>query len=175
MSLSLVGAAKPPVYNINSVWRWHYLYLSKFHTSICNFSDKDKELENRIKNLSIDDKDIDDKDIDKDINLSKEEYDDMKKSLLEFKNNLSNVDEIDVNDEFNSVKNYLTTTKNDISSFEEAFPNYSKEKNIVIEDKNVFSIAKKLKKFLDECESGDTQTQDNCLKLKLTNIIEKVS
>ena len=169
MSLSLVGVK--PAYNINNVF--NYLNLSKFHTSNCIFSKDDKDLEERIKNLSIE----------KEVNLSTEEYDEMKKGLLDFKNEVLNVSEKDVKDEFNSVMGYLDSTESQISSTEEAFPDYMKkieEKDMtkvegedLLNDKSVFNIVKELKEVLEKCKSSDNS--DECIKqLILTKVINNV-
>ena len=185
MSLSLVGVK--PAYNINNVF--NYLNLSKFHTSNCIFSKDDKDLEERIKNLSIekDDKDLEERiknlSIEKEVNLSTEEYDEMKKGLLDFKNEVLNVSEKDVKDEFNSVMGYLDSTESQISSTEEAFPDYMKkieEKDMtkvegedLLNDKSVFNIVKELKEVLEKCKSSDNS--DECIKqLILTKVINNV-
>lgn len=152
-------------------------YLSKFHTSVCLFSDKDEDLEKRIQELkgSIDSSSKGSVD-EKDISLSKEEYDEMKRGLLDFKNEVSNVCEKDVNDEFNSVKDYLNITHNNISSFEEAFPNYMKKiegEDMKNDEISVFKIVKELKEVIEKCKSSGNA--EECLnQLKLSKVVGNV-
>lgn len=194
-NMILVGKYKSKYCNLNN----SYLNLSKFHTSVCLFSDKeeDRSAEKRIQELkgSIDSSSKGSVDV-KDISLSKEEYDEMKRGLLDFKNEVSNVCEKDVNDEFNSVKDYLNSTHNNISSIEEAFPNYMKQKegeamlrrkiegedapqkkiegeDILNDEISVFKIVKELKEVIEKCKSSGNA--EECLnQLKLSKVVGNV-
>ena len=161
-----------------------------FHSSDCMLSDK--ELEKRINNLSVSESINIKSNINKDISLTSEQAEEMKLSLEKLKNEISNnkVPAGEVYDELKKVSDYINSNENTISSFEEAFPNYVKEKIInsapsgaseagdnsssPVSEDSVFDIVKEISKFFDNCKSKGVSTQNCFEQLKLSSIIEKV-
>lgn len=146
-----------------------------FHSSVCMLSDK--ELENRFNKLK-EAESINSEAGVGDISLNNKTAEEMKLSLLNFKNEISNKE---VSDEFNKVSDYfkpISDNDNNYSSFQEAFPNYvknqSKASEVKAEEENVFYVVKEVANFFEECKSKGVKLESCIDQLKLSNIVEKV-
>ena len=139
--------------------------LSGFHSSVCVLSEE--ELTRRIENLKASSS------LGTDISLTTETGKNMKDSLENLKNEIS---KNDVSDEIKEVKDFFNNEKNNVSSFDEAFPNYAKDKVLVnedVKDENVFEVVKEVSKVLEDCVSKG-YAKDCLEKLKLSGIVAKV-
>lgn len=145
------------------------LFISKFHSSVCLLSDKDKDkdLGKRIENLQVNNN------IDKDIRLSKVEEESLKNGLSELKTGIT---DSDVSDEFSKLQEYVKNHPTEMSSFEEAFPNYGKNTNLIepSESKSVFDITKMISKEIQDCVSSGTINTECINKINLSDMIKKV-
>lgn len=74
--------------------------------------------------------------------------------------------------EHQSVRDYLNQNNVELSSFEEAFPNYA-EKTKLVEDVSVFEVVKQVQKILDDCVASG-YNKDCFQQIKLSGIVEKV-
>lgn len=173
LSLFLFTGAKQPDLkktNIKNI-KYNTMYcnfnniLRGFHSSVCLLSDKDlvRRIE-KLKSNSIEEKDI---------SLDAETVENMKKSLSDLKSDISIKN---VSDEIKEVTDYLNNSNNNTSSFDQAFPNYAKDKGLVdeeVKNQSVFEVVKEVKKILEECASNGYP--EECIeKLKVSNIIDKV-
>lgn len=142
------------------------IFISQFHSSVCLFVEKDfeKRLENLKQSSSID----------KEIILSKANEDYLREGLSDLQTKFS---ESDVSEEYEKIKNYFNSTS-EVSSFDEAFPNYAKNSNLLesseSESKSVFYITGEISKAVKNCISSGTINGDCVEKINLSSIIRKV-
>ena len=74
--------------------------------------------------------------------------------------------------EHHSVSDYLNQNNVELSSFEEAIPNYALKTDLV-DDVSVFEVVKQVQKILDDCVASG-YNKDCFKQIKLSGIVEKV-
>lgn len=113
--------------------------------------------------------------------MSKAEVLEMKKSISDFKEDISNLKDPDLSQEMDSVNDYLNCNNHLSSSFEEAFPNYVRDiglnKELVddnVKENSVSNVLKILNDVLKKCKEAGIEKI--CLEqIKISEIVKNVS